>query len=103
MRTNLLGTVVFVVRLALSALEARADLGTHAHTIPNLHRCDTLSDLDSMTDHLMADAKRQRGFAPAASDGMDVRPTDPTSNDLDVNVTILKRFRFKLGSVNKLD
>lgn len=54
-----------------------------------------------MTNHLVADTERQWSFAPATSDGMNVRPTDTASNDLDVNVTVLEWFGFELRRVNQ--
>lgn len=88
--------IVLILRLAQLTLQARPDLGANSDTIALLDVLDGLSDLDSLADHLVADAKRALEFTPATSDGVDVRAANTTALDLDVDVMVLERLGLEL-------
>jgi len=74
-------------------------LGTNTDTIALLDVLDSLSDLDSLADHLVADAKRAIELTPAASDGVYIRAANTTALDFDIDVMVLERLGLELGFV----
>jgi hypothetical protein len=67
------GAVVLLVRLAVTAVEVGADLGTNTCAVANLECSDLGSDLDNLADNLVAYAQRQRNVLR------------PTTSDLDLS------------------
>lgn len=55
---DLVWTVVFIVGLALRALHAGLDLGTHANTISNFAGSDFGANSDDLSDDFMTDTER---------------------------------------------
>lgn len=94
-----LGAVVLVIAPALFAFEARLDLGTNADAVANFDGADFGPDLDSLANDFVANADRQRDFAPAAVDAVHVGATDATAFDGDVNVMVFEWFGFELCGV----
>ena len=71
--TFLIWAVVLIIALAELALETSLDLGADANAVPHFHCADFWADLDSLPDDFVTDAQREGGFAPATSDGVDIR------------------------------
>lgn len=90
-------TVVLVVRLAKFALQTGTDLSANTNAVSNLDGCHLVADFDSLADNFMADADRERAFAPTASDGMDIRAADSAAFNFDVDIAVFELLRFKLG------
>ena len=82
--------VILVVRLAELALQACLNLSADTNTVSNLDRRHLGADLDSLANNFVTDADWKRAVSPAASDGMDIRAANPTTFDLDIDVTVLK-------------
>ena len=57
-----MGAVVFVVRLAVLALQAGPDLSTNANAVSDLNGGDLVTDLDCLADDLMSYAERESGY-----------------------------------------
>lgn len=64
-RTNLVGAVVLVIRLAVLALQAGPDLSTDADPVAYFDFGDFIADLDGFADDFVADAKREARFTPS--------------------------------------
>lgn len=72
-RTNHVRTVVFIIRLAILALQTGRDLGADAYAIANLDASRALvADLDSLADDFVTYAERHWGVSPATIDSMDI-------------------------------
>ena len=72
-RIDLVGAVVLLVCLALSAGEIGANLSTRADTVSDLVLGDLGSDLNDAPDDLVSDTERKRDvLAPATGNGVDV-------------------------------
>ena len=71
-------TVIFVVALALRALQACPNLRADTNTISNLNRGDLGADFDGFTNDFVANSEREviGHIAPASSNGMDIAATD---------------------------
>ena len=91
-----MGAVVLVVALALLALQTRPDLSSNTNTIPDLCAGDLVADLDSLANDLMSNTDGQGDFAPSSSDSMNIRATDTTALNLDVNVVGAELLGFEL-------
>lgn len=91
--------VVLVGALADVALEAGPHLGTDTDAIALLDLRHVLADLDGLADNLVADAQRTLELAPAARDGVHVRPADAAALDLDVDIVIAKGLGLELVAV----
>lgn len=84
--------VILICGLALRALETRPDLGSHAHAVSLLDPGpDSLADLDSLADDLVADTERPFVVTPAARDGVDIGAAHAARLDLHVNIIVPKR------------
>lgn len=84
--------IILVRSLALRALEARPNLGADADAVALLDPGpDGLANLDSLTNHLVADTQGALIVAPAACDGVDVRAAHAAGLDLDVDVLVPER------------
>lgn len=92
-------TVVLVGALADIALQAGPHLGTNTDAIAHFDLRHVLSDLDGLADNLMPDAERTLELAPAAGDGVHVRPADAAALDLDVDIVIAKGLGLELVAV----
>ena len=95
-RTNLVRTVVFVVTLAVPALEARLNLSTDTDPVALLDLGDLGASPDGAANYFVTDAERKRVIAPTAVKGVDIAATHAAALDLNVNVVILERFRLDL-------
>lgn len=91
--------VILVLALADIALQAGPHLGTNTNAIAHLNLLHVLADLDGLANNLVTDAERTLEVAPAAGDGVDVRPADAAALDLDVDIVILKRLGLELVAV----
>lgn len=58
--------VVFLVSLAVAAVQVGLDLGTDTDAVADLDSLDVLADLDGLANDLVADANGERALAPAA-------------------------------------
>lgn len=65
-------TIVLVVRLAVGAFEARANLSSDSGTISNFELGHFLADFDDDTSYLVSGDQRQDGFSPATGDSVNV-------------------------------
>lgn len=90
-------TIVLVVRLAKLAFQTGTDLSANTDTVSNLHGCDLVADFDSLADNFMTDADWEWAVAPPAIDSMNIGAADTATLNFDINITILKLLRFKLG------
>lgn len=91
-------TVVLVVRLANLALQTGTDLSANTHTVSNLDGCHLITYFDSLADDFVTDANWEGAITPTASNGMDIRAANSAALNFDVDVTVFKLLRFKLGS-----
>ncbi len=82
--TYLFGTVVLIVRLAWFTFEATPYLSSNAHPISNLYSRHVVANLDSLSNDLVANAKRHRGLSPTSGNRVDITPTDTTAFNLNV-------------------
>lgn len=57
---------------------------------------DVLADLDGATDNLVTNTEWERSLTPTTSNGVDIRTTDTTSVNGDVNVAVLERLELEL-------
>ena len=96
LHTNLVRTVVLVVRFAKLALQTGTDLGTNTNTVSNLDGCHLVADFDGLTDDFVTDADWERAIAPTTSDGMDIRAADSAALNFDVDVSIFELLWFEL-------
>ena len=99
-RTNFLGAIIFLVRLADLASEASLDLSSYANSIANFDGGDLVTNLDCLANDFVADTDWQRSFTPTAIDRVDVTSTDTACLDLDVDVTILEGLGLELRQVS---
>ena len=97
LHTNLVRTVVFIVRFAKLALQTGTDLGTNTNTVSNLDGGHLVADFHGLTDDFVTDADWERAFAPTASDGMDIRAADSAALNFDVDITFFELLGFELG------
>jgi hypothetical protein len=88
--------IVLIVALALRALEASPDLSTNANAVADLASCHGISDFNCFPDDLVTDTDWQRRLTPASVDGVDIRPADTTTLDLDINVVFSELFGLEL-------
>jgi len=89
--------VVLVLVLAVGALEASPDLGTHADSVALLDGLDVLAHPNGLADNLVAHAEGALEVSPPAGDGVYVGPADAAALDLNVNVTLAKGLGLELG------
>ena len=61
----MVGAVVLIVGLAVSASQVGANLGTYANSVTDLDALDALADFDGLADDFVTDAYGQRAFAPS--------------------------------------
>lgn len=90
---NLLCAVRLVVVLALSALEARVDLGANTDALADLNQADLGANLEDLADNLVADGQRVWAVTPVAVDGVLVAGADTAGLDLDVDIVVAKGTR----------
>lgn len=85
-----MGAVVFVVGLAVLALQACLDLSTDTNTVPDLDGGYSFSDLDGLPDDFVANTDGQGAVTPPASDGVNIGAADTARFNLDVDVTVFE-------------
>ena len=91
------GAVVLLIAFAIDASHVRLDLSSHTDAVADFDGGDILADLDRAADDFVADAQRERDFAPAAGDRVDVAAADAAGIDCNVNVAVFERLEFELG------
>lgn len=85
------GAVVLLVGLAVSARKIGANLSANACAVANLEVLDLGAYFDNFADDLVSYAERERDFAsPTAGNGVNVRGTDTTRIDGNVDVMVFK-------------
>lgn len=87
---NLLGTVVLIVRPAVHTLHARPDLSTDTNSVAFLEPGDLVTNLEDLSNNLVADTERKRSITPSTSDGVNVGTTDTTGVNGNVNIVLLE-------------
>lgn len=88
--------IVFVVALALRALQTRPDLGTDTSTVADLECRDLGSNFYDLANDLMTDCNGCWRFTPASCDGMYIGTADTTALDLDVDIVVTESLWLEL-------
>ena len=94
--TNLVGTIILIVTLALRAFQTRPNLSSHTHSISRLDCLDFRSNVDCVSDDFVAHCQGHGSFAPTSIDFVHVGSTHTTTFNLDVDVMIPEFLGFKL-------
>ena len=70
--TNLVWAVILLIRFTEFALQTRPDLGTDTNAVPDFDGSHFVTDLNGLTNDLMANADWKRAFSPTPGDSMNV-------------------------------
>lgn len=101
--TNLLGTIVFIPALTLSApiFQATPNLCSNTCAIANLQSINFLTNCDNAADDFVAGAEREwhHVLAPARGRGVKIGTADTAGDDFQVDIVGFEFFGFKLGRV----
>lgn len=80
--------VVFVITLALWALQASPDLGANTGSVTDLECRDLGSNLNDLTNDFVTNGNWCRRITPASSNGVYIGAADTTAFDLDVHIVV---------------
>lgn len=92
-------TIVLIIGLAHFALQASPNLSANTDTVSDLDGRYLFTNLDGLTNDFVSDTEWERGFSPAAGDGMDVGTAHTAGLNLDINVTIFEGLCFELENL----
>jgi len=65
-----------LARLAVATGKVCSNLGTNTNTVADLDVLHLGSDLDGLSNDLVADTERERNLAPSSGDGVNVGTAD---------------------------
>lgn len=85
---DLMLTVRLIVVLALSAGQARVNLGADADAVADLGEGDLWANLEDLADDLMANSEWVGALAPVSRDGVLVRGANAASLDLNIDIIV---------------
>jgi hypothetical protein len=88
--------IILIITLALGALQTRPYLCADTNAVTDLDVSNLGADLDRLAHNFMAYTDGCRRLSPAASNGMNIRPTNTAALNLDINVVFAKLFGLEL-------
>src|SRR5690606_23505597 len=94
--------IIFIVALAVVALQATPNLRANTDTVSLLHGGDLGTGLENLADDFVADDERSLDFTPTAGDGVEVGTADAAGMNLDVDVVVFELFGFILRGWSEL-